>query len=250
MRLGRMLGGAAAAAVIASQAVAFDPADMTEAERTAFREAVRAYLLDNPEVLMEAMDVLEARQADAQASEDVTLAQQNQEALYEAGDWVGGNPDGDIRMVEFIDYRCGYCKKAHPEVTALLERDGNIRLVVKEFPILGEQSVLASRFAIAARTVGGDQIYGQVKDTLMAFRGAITEPALENIAGALGLDWDAVRVEMASDATTKVIGTTMQLAQRLKVRGTPTFVIEDQMLRGFVPASQMEEIIAGLRAED
>lgn len=249
MRLVKMLSGAAIAALIAGQAAAFDPANMTQTERTAFRDAVRAYLLDNPEVLMEAMEVLENRRADMQASQDVTLIQQNQDALYNAGDWVGGNPDGDIRIVEFIDYRCGYCKQAHPEMSDLLKQDGNIRLVVKELPVLGEQSVTAARFAIAARTIGGDQTYGQINDTLMAYRGPITRPALEKIATTFGLDWDALQAEMGSEATTKVIGDTLLLAQRLGVRGTPGFVIEDQILRGYVPAASMEKIIAELRAK-
>ncbi len=156
---------AAFAALIASPLAAFDMDAMTDAERDAFRAEIRAYLLDNPEVLMEAIAVLEERQASQQAQGDIDLVSVNAEAIFNDGySWVGGNPDGDITVVEFMDYRCGYCKKAHPEVTELLGTDGNIRFIVKEFPILGDQSVLAARFAIAVKKVMGDDAYGRAHD--------------------------------------------------------------------------------------
>ena len=133
-------------ACLATPAFGFDIASMSIAEREAFRAEVRAYLLDNPEVLTEAIDVLQGRQAEAAAQGDLALVKANAADLFEDGySYVGGNPDGDLNVVEFLDYRCGYCKKAHAEVEALVETDGNIRYVVKEFPILGDQSVLSLR---------------------------------------------------------------------------------------------------------
>jgi protein-disulfide isomerase len=105
-----------------------------------------------------------------------------------AFDWVGGNPDGDVVLVEFMDYRCGFCRRAHPEVEDLIELDGNIRYVVKEFPILGEQSVLASQFAIATRIVNGDDAYAQMNDALITMRGDVNEASLAATANELGLD--------------------------------------------------------------
>ena len=139
---------------------ALDLDAMTDGERAAFRAEVRAYLLDNPEVLMEAIRVLETRDQQAQVAADVALAQANADALFNDGySYVGGNPDGDITLVEFMDYRCGYCRQAFAEVEQLLELDGNIRFIVKEFPILGEQSMLAAQFAIATQQVAGDDAY-------------------------------------------------------------------------------------------
>ena len=141
-------------------AKALDLTQMTDEERAIFREEVRAYLMDNPEVIMEAVAVLEAREAEAQAQADLSLVSDNAADIFDDGfSWVGGNPDGDITLVEFLDYRCGFCKRAHGEVAKLLESDGNIRLIVKEFPILGEQSLLASRFAVATKQVAGDDAY-------------------------------------------------------------------------------------------
>ena len=177
-----------AALLVASPATA-DLANMTEDERAAFREEVRAYLLENPELLMEAIGILEQRQAEAQVAADVDLVAQHADAIFKDGvSWVGGNPEGDVTMVEFLDYRCGYCRRAHPEITDLVETDGGIRYIVKEFPILGEQSVLASRFAIAVRNVAGAEVYEQVHDALMTLRADVTEPALRGVAEDMGLD--------------------------------------------------------------
>ena len=106
---------------------------------------MQAYLLENPEVLVEAMDVLNARQAAADAQNDATLVKTNADAIFnDPASWVGGNPEGDITLVEFTDYRCGYCRKAYDEVAELVKSDGNIRFIVKEFPILGEASLTSA----------------------------------------------------------------------------------------------------------
>src|SRR5690606_37234081 len=118
----------------AGSAAPLDLSDMSEADRAAFGEQVRAYLLQNPEVLMEALQVFDERRSAAAEDADKQLVADNADRLFDDGfSWVGGNPDGDVTLVEFLDYRCGYCKKAQPEVEALLDRDPNLRLVVKEF---------------------------------------------------------------------------------------------------------------------
>ncbi len=148
------------AMTLAAPAGATDLDNLTAADRAAFRAEVRAYLLENPEVLMEAIGVLEQRQASAEGERDQMMIAANADALFSSAfDVVLGNPEGDVTIVEFMDYRCGYCRRAHPEVADLIELDGNIRVIVKEFPILGEQSVLAARFAIATRIALGDDAY-------------------------------------------------------------------------------------------
>ncbi len=227
---------------------ALDLESMSDAERNAFREEVRAYLLENPEVIMEAVSVLEQREAEAQAQNDQDLVAANADALFnDDSSWVGGNPEGDITLVEFIDYRCGYCKRAHPEVTNLLKEDGNIRFVLKEFPILGEQSVTASRFAIATRQLAGDDAYHSVSEALIAYSGDITEPALRRIAEPLDLPFDEIIAKMGSDAVSEVIETNHALGRALQISGTPSFVMENQMLRGYVPQAEMELIAEDIR---
>lgn len=236
-------------APIASAQDAYDFRAMTPAQQEAFGEAVRAYLLENPEIIMEAVAVLEERQAAQQANADLELVAENAEALFNDGySWVGGNPDGDFTIVEFIDYRCGYCRKAHPEVLELLENDGNIRLIVKEFPILGEASMISSRFAIATQIVAGDEAYEAVHNALVALEGNPGAGPLRRLAGTLGLDAGAIMAEMDSDEVTRRIEKTRALAMAMQINGTPSFVFGDQMVRGYAPLAAMEQIVAEGRA--
>lgn len=244
---------ASLATAIAVAAPAYADTDITslnDSERAAFRDEVRAYLLDNPEVLMEAIAVLEQRQAQAQQADDVTLVQTNAEALFnDPTSFVGGNPNGDITIVEFMDYSCGYCKKAFPEVEELIKTDGNIRFIIKEFPILGEASVLAARFALATREVAGDDAYEKVHNAMMGGRGKVNDKAIDALAKSLDLDLAAIRAEMNSDKINAILTANHALAQRMQVSGTPTFVIGDQLLRGYAPLDGMREIVAEARGE-
>lgn len=239
-----LIQGLAFAATLATSAAALDLGEMTDAERALFREEIRTYLLENPEVILEAVNTLEQRQAEEQAAADNDLVAANADAIFNDGfSYVGGNPEGDITLVEFLDYRCGFCKRAFGEIETLLEEDGNIRFIVKEFPILGEQSLLASRFAMATRLVEGDAQYKAMHDALMAFNGEITLPALRRIADTFELDTDAIEARMEDPEITANLQETRALAQRLQINGTPTFVLGDEMLRGFLPADQLQLIV-------
>ncbi|MGB5069132.1 MAG: DsbA family protein [Albidovulum sp.] len=235
---------------LATPAFGFDISSMSETERDAFRTEVRAYLLENPEVLAEAIDVLQNRQAEAEAEGDLALVKANADDLFQDGySFVGGNPDGDLTVVEFIDYRCGYCKKAHSEVEALIKTDGNIRYVVKEFPILGDQSLLASRFAIAALQTVGPEAYAKINAGFYeSFRGDVSPETLTAFAASLGLDGAAIIAAMNSPDVTKVIEQNHLLAQRMKISGTPTFVFGDQMLRGYAPLEHLKQLAAAARS--
>ena len=223
---------------------------LTDAERTDFRAEVRAYLLENPEVLMEAIAVLESRQAEAETTRDERLATLNADALVNDGfSYEGGNLDGDITIVEFIDYRCSFCRRAHPEVAELISSDGTIRIITKEFPILGEQSVLASQFAVATKIVAGDAAYKQVSDALMNLRSDVTPASLSSLASAFDLDTDAIFAEMESPAVQQVLANNRALGERMQISGTPTFVFGDQMVRGYVDLTQMRAIVEAERAD-
>ena len=244
-----LLSAALAFGALAVPAQALDLNAMSDEERDAFGNQVREYLMENPEVIMEAVRALEARQAEAQAEADVALVADNADALFDDGfSYVGGNPDGDIVLVEFMDYRCGFCKRAFGEVEKLLESDGNIRFVVKEFPILGEQSVLASRFAIATQMVAGDEAYKAVHDALMSFNGDITLASLRRLADTYGVDTAAVEAKMDDEEVTDRIRSTRALAQQLQITGTPTFVLQDELLRGYLPFDQLQTIVEDKRS--
>ncbi|WP_170329163.1 DsbA family protein [Ruegeria arenilitoris] len=236
--------------MITGPAQALDLNALSNAEKAEFGAQVREYLLENPEVIIEAIDILEQRNAAVEAAADKGLVQANADELFNDGySWVGGNPEGDITLVEFMDYRCGYCRRAVPEVASLLASDGNIRLVIKELPILGEASVMSARFAVATKQVAGDDAYKQVHDALLEFSGEPTEVTLRRISDGLGLDSDAIITAMDSDEVTAEIAQTRELAQRMKISGTPSFVLGTEMLRGFLPAAQMQQIADGVRAE-
>jgi protein-disulfide isomerase len=255
MTMKKLLAGAATLATLALPAMtgpaqALDLSTMNAAEKEAFGAAVRSYLLENPQVIVEAYEIYQEREAEFEAARDQNTIKQLAPALFnDDRAWEAGNPEGDIVMVEFLDYRCGYCKKAHDEVKQLISGDKNIRFIVKEFPILGEESVLASRFAIASRLVAGDDAYGRVNDALMGYRGRITEGSLVKLANKLDLDGDAIYAKIEDPEVSQLIADNHQLARALSISGTPTFVVQDQLLRGYVPLNGMQDMIAAMRAE-
>lgn len=244
----RLMMSVAALAVMTLPMAATEIGDMTDAERQAFRGEIRAYLLENPEVLMEAIAVLEGRQAEEEARMQELAVVDNAPALFNSAfDHVGGNLDGDVVIVEFMDYRCSFCRRAHPEVSELVASDGNIRIITKEFPILGEQSTLASRFAIATRIALGGEAYELVGDGLMAMRSDVTELALARLADDLDLDSEAIFEAMDDPLVQSTIDANRALGQRMGITGTPSFVFGDQMVQGYVPLPDMMDIVAIIR---
>ena len=233
----------------APMAAAFDIESMSEDERAAFRSEIRDYLLEYPEVLMEAISVLEERRERDAVAQDSEAIKRLHDSIFDDGfSYVGGNPDGDVTLVEFLDYRCGFCKRAFPTVEELVASDGNIRYIVKEFPILGDQSTLAAQYAIAAKFVAGDADYKRVHNTLMQHDGAVTDGFLVRTSRELGLDHDAIVETMDSEDVALAIGKTHALARALNVQGTPGFILGDIILRGFLELEQMREIVADIRA--
>lgn len=237
----------AALLLTATPALSFDIGAMSADEKAAFGQAVRDYLMANPEVLVEAINVLEERSAASEAQSDVALVAANRQAIFDDGhSWVGGNPQGDVTMVEFIDYRCGYCRRYNEQVRDLVRSDGNIRLIVKEFPILGPDSETSARFAVAVKQMGGDAAYAKAHDALMALRGEPSPEALKTIAAGIGIDGDEVVNTMNTESVSAVLRDNRQLAERMAIMGTPTFVIGDTLLRG-MPAAGLESSVAAAR---
>jgi protein-disulfide isomerase len=209
---------------------------------------VRAYLLENPEVLIEAMDVLKVREEQAMMQRDAAmLLARSDDVFASPNDWVGGNPQGDITLVEFMDYRCGYCRQAHDEVAELVKSDGNIRYVLKEFPILGEASVISSQFAIAVRLLHGDDAYKSAHNALITLRGEPNPETLTRLAEDLGLDAGPILAKMGSPEVKSVIDGNYGLAEAMEISGTPTFIVKDVLLRGYVPLADLQGIVKDAR---
>lgn len=237
----------------AQPAAAFDPAQMTDAEKAAFGEAVRDYIMQNPEVLIEAVNGLEARRMADEVANDRLLVQANKDAIFADGhSWVGGNPDGDLTLVEFVDYRCGVCRKVSADLEQVVKNDGNIRFILKEFPILGQESDLAARFAIAVKQLHGGDRYKDAHDRLITMRGSVTVDSLSALARDMGLEAEPLINRMNTEEVSVEIRSTAQLAERMRVMGTPTFIIGGEMLRGAPPSglgSVIEQVRAGTQAE-
>ncbi len=217
--------------------------EMTDAR---VKELVYQAIRENPEIVMEAVAILQARQARQQAADTANvLSSQRQLLERDPNAPVLGNPDGDVTVVEFFDYNCPYCKRAAPEVEALVAADPNVRLVYREWPILGEGSVYATRASLAARNQGK---YKEFHDAMMALKGRANEQSVLRVARQIGLDIDKLKADMQSDAVAEHITTSMRLTEAMGVTGTPAFVIGDAVVPGYVDVGQLKELVGKARA--
>ncbi len=219
-------------------------AQLATADKQAIRDEIRAYILEEPELILEAFRLLEEKRVVEEAQSDVDLVRSNADDLFNDGySYVGGNPEGSITMVEFQDYRCGFCKRAHGEVQELVAEDGDIRLVVKEFPILGPDSMLTSELAIATLMTQGDAAYKRISDAFMTYAGPVNDEALDRISRGALVDIEASRAALDDPEVQKRIASTRDLGRRLNISGTPTFVIGEKVIRGYLPKEQMAEVV-------
>lgn len=237
------------AAALALSAAAAGPAAAQSmpapADKEAFGQAVRQYLLDNPEVLLEAMEGLKAKQQQAEAEAfKSAFAARRKQIFDDPATPVGGNPKGDVTLVEFFDYRCGVCKSVHPVVAELVKTDSGIRRVYKEWPILGPESIFAARAALAAHRQGR---YLAFHDALMAARGALDPAAVFSIAGKAGIDVARLKKDMDAPEIEAAIRKNYELARALNLNGTPSFLIGETVLRGARDLDTLRELVARAR---
>ena len=221
----------------------------SETDRAALHAEIRAYLLEHPEIVMEMIQLLEEKQRVATEEGDRALIASNAAQIFDDGfSWVGGNPEGSFTVVEFLDYQCGFCRKAQPELTEMIESDGDIRLIVKEMPILGPGSELAARAAVATLITRGPEAYATLHDRLMELKGEITDVSLDQALAEVGLDPAAIRPAMQDPEVDRRLAATRELAATLAISGTPTFVFDDRMVRGYLPLAQMRDLVGEVRA--
>jgi protein-disulfide isomerase len=221
------------------------PMSRQAAELDDFEQRVREYLLENPEVIMEALRILEQRQRAAEAENlNRTIAERSEEILNDPAAPVGGNPSGDVTLVEFFDYNCPYCRRVAPTVVELEEADPDLRLVYKEFPILGSGSQFAARAALASRRQGK---YVPFHNALMQAADQVTEETAMETAREVGLDTEQLRADMQDPAIQDAIARNLQLANALGITGTPSFVIGDEVVPGAVDLRTLQSLIARAR---
>ena len=238
--------GAVVAAGTASPArLASSPEGAAGGDKTALGKGIREFLIANPEVLVEAMQELERKQ---DSQRDVVaqkaIRQYQRELQQDADSPIVGNANGDVTIVEFSDYQCPYCKRAHQAVKAAIIADSKVKLVFKDLPILGEPSKIAAFAALASVKQGKHAAF---HDALMEYGGKLDGDSIFEIAIAVGLDVTQLRRDMDDPKIKQIIDRNTALAAALGVRGTPAFVIGNQFVPGAVDADTLKQLIAEAR---
>ncbi|WP_303847715.1 DsbA family protein [Aeromonas sobria] len=208
------------------------PVHASELTKSDVEQIVRDYLVKNPEILVEMSNALRAKQESQQAESDKALIKAHSKQLYANNDPEMGNPKASLTVVEFFDYNCGYCKRAHPLVKQLMAEDKDIRYIYKQFPILSESSYLAARAALAVQ-LGQPDKYPAFHEKLYTHQGPLADDAqVKQLAQAAGVDWSKVEAKIKDGSIDQNLGTNRALAEALGISGTPAFIIGDQILRG------------------
>lgn len=231
---------------ILREALRSDPSilgDALKANPAILGEALR----ENPQMLrdaFEALQMLEQRDRETAARDAIV---ENREALFrDPADPVRGNPAGTVTLVEFFDARCPYCKQLNIAMGDLVRRNPDVRVVLKDLPVLGPNSLLAARALLAAQRQGK---YGPLHEALMKLREDLTEPVIRREAEKLGIDWTRLRREMDDPAIAERIGRNRRLAEQLRIEGTPAVVVGDTLLPGAVDLATLERLVEAERAK-
>ncbi len=209
------------------------------------KELVYEAIRENPSIIMEAVEILRARDAEAQAAAQSDVLSNNRQILEnDPNAPVLGNPDGDVTVVEFFDYNCPYCRRAKPAIQELLAFDPNVRLVYREWPILGDGSVFAAKAALASRNQGK---YEEFHWAMMGMTGRAEEASVLRIAKEIGLDIEQLQADMESAEIEEHIQTSMRLTQSLGFSGTPSFVIGNNLVPGLVESAELIRLVEETR---
>lgn len=212
-----------------------------EIDPKVLEELVLETIRKNPEIIREAITILQAQDAEAQQlAAAAALTEQRDLLEADPNAPVLGNPDGDVTVVEFFDYNCSYCRRVFQTVRSLVDEDKNVRLVMREWPILGEESVFAARASLASRVQGK---YEEFHVALMENRGRSTEASVMAIAEKIGLDVEQLRRDMDAPEVAAHIQASQKLTQSLGLNGTPAFVFGDQLVPGLIELDQMKELL-------
>jgi protein-disulfide isomerase len=218
-------------------------------QKKEIEQIIKSYLVTNPEIFVDVQNALEAKMEKDQAEKlKVAIAQNSGEIYRDRGASVGGNVDGDITVVEFFDYNCGYCKRGLHDVVKLIETDPKVRVVFKELPILSKGSEEASRVAVAAQRQGK---YWELHKAMLTAKGQMNEAAALQLAEKLGLDMTKLKADMASPEVKAEVEKSEALAKKMGVNGTPHFLIGDRAIAG-APEDlydQLERNVTDLRKQ-
>ncbi len=217
-------------------------------QKSAIEAIIKDVLLKNPEIIQEALVELERRQQQAQVDSQKQVLVSERAAIFESPkSAVAGNPQGDVVLVEFFDYNCGFCKRSLLDIQELIKQDAKLKVVLKDFPVLGADSVEASRVAIAVKNQLKGEKYWAFHVALMSTRGRINGAKALEVAKEHGVNIDQARREMESAEVRSVIEETVVLGDRLGLTGTPAFVLADEIVFGAVGVDEIKNRITAVR---
>lgn len=242
----------AASTFIAAPAMAVE---FNDKEKQEIEKIVTDYLLENPDVIRKVFGILRQQDAEREqqaaveraAQAKLALASNKEEIFNGKGQVVLGNPDGDVTLVEFLDYNCGYCKQAFGNMLKLMESDKNLRIVLKEWPVLGPQSMEAALVAVGV-TREAPEKYWDFHKGMMTLRGTASKESALRIAEKLGISREKLEAQFQDKDNVKPIEDAYRLADALQLTGTPGYVLGDEVIPGFVPVNVLEEKIKELRS--
>jgi len=223
------------------------PAAAQDLNRAEIEKIVRDYLLENPEVIAEALTELDRREKEAEELARVQALTDSADILFNSTRQVVlGNPEGTVTLVEFFDYNCGYCKRAYGDMVKLIEENPELKVVLKEFPVLGQGSVEAAQVAVAVNTVAPDK-YNEFHEALLLSRGQANQASALAAATGVGLSKDDLLAAMKTDEAGQTIEEVYSLANRLGLTGTPSYVVGNEVVMGAVGYAQLSEKIDALK---
>jgi protein-disulfide isomerase len=222
------------------------PINTAEIDPALLNPMIEDYLMGDPRILQRLSNKLEEEIRVAEAAEAKAAISTMQDAIFNDPDHIViGNPNGDVTLVEMFDYNCGYCRGALPDLATLIAEDPNLKVILKEFPILSKDSVDAARVAVLVSQAPVD--YWTFHQTLFSTRGAVTGQAALEAARGLGLNPVELQMGMESEDVTKIIQKSYDIAQALKVNGTPTYIIGDEIIPGAIGIDELRTRIANMR---
>jgi protein-disulfide isomerase len=241
----RLLAAACVALMMAAAPLSLRAEEFSKTQRSEIERVIRDYLIAHPEVLQEAMAELDKRQAATQAEKQKAAVRTHAELLFNAPNQVTlGNPKGNVTFVEFFDYNCGYCKRAMEDMLALMKSDRNLKVVLKEFPVLGPPSLEAARVGVAVQLQDpSGKKYLEFHQKLLGSRGRADEARALAVAKEIGMDIDRIRKDMKGPEVQKVLQQDFKLAESLGLNGTPSYVIGDEVVIGAVGLAGLQEKI-------
>ncbi|MCX5515200.1 disulfide bond formation protein DsbA [Kaistia algarum] len=219
-----------------------------QAQKDEIGAIVKDYLMQHPEVIRDAMQELDKRQQAAAAETQKSNVAKQADLLFNSKRQVVlGNPDGDVTLVEFFDYNCGYCKRAHADMAKLMDEDKNLRVVLKEFPVLGPGSEEAAQVAVIVNEMAPEK-YRAFHDELLLSRGEVNGARALAVAGDVGLDTAAIKARLKEPEIGATINESYTLAQSLGINGTPSYVVKDEVVVGAVGYDTLKGKIESVRA--